>query len=222
MTSQKQSAEQQPSHEQQRLAKQPLSIWLKEGTTSTHESLDKRIMSLDPFMDLGRYSRFLRTQSRLHQAIAPWFHDENVQDWLPDLEQRDRSDDVIRDCQDFKISSDELSQDQSAASTIVIDNPYVALGWLYTVEGSNLGAAILLRLAKKDLGLSEEFGARHLAGHSSGRGLYWKQFKEALDALELSESQRLEALEGAKQAFSFARANVEQLLAPVTDTAAAI
>lgn len=200
----------------------PLSIWLKEGTTSTHESLDKRIMSLSPFDNLERYSCFLRTQSRLHQAISDWFNNEDIQSWLPGLKDRDRSEEVVLDCRDFDMSDDQLQQDQQAAAEISIANPYAALGWLYTVEGSNLGAAILLRYARKELGLSEQFGARHLAAHSSGRGEHWLQFKQAMDSLELSDSQREMALHGAMQAFSFARDNVEQLLAPVAETAAAI
>ena len=200
----------------------PLSIWLKEGTTSTHESLDKRIMSLAPFDNLERYSCFLRTQSRLHQAISDWFHNEEIQSWLPGLKERDRSEEVVLDCHDFDMTADQLQQDKQAAADINIADPYAALGWLYTVEGSNLGAAILLRYARKELGLSEQFGARHLAAHNSGRGEHWLQFKQAMDGLELNDSQREMALDGAKQAFSFARNNVEQLLAPVADTAAAI
>lgn len=192
----------------------PLSFWLKEGTTSIHQSLDDRIMELSPFANRTAYSRFLRTQSRLHQAIASWFHNPSIQAWLPGLKERDRSSEVIRDCQDFEMAGSELQQDQDAAQAVNIADPYEALGWLYTVEGSNLGAAILLRHARQELGLSEEFGARHLAGHSDGRGLHWKTFKQALDDLELSAIQRQSALNGAKQAFAFARDNVEQLLAP--------
>jgi heme oxygenase len=43
-----------------------------------------------------------------------------------------------------------------------------------------------------------------------------------MDGLQLTESQREMALDGAKQAFSFARNNVEQLLAPVAETATEI
>jgi heme oxygenase len=199
-----------------------LSLWLKEGTSSTHDSLDKRIMSLSPFDNLERYSCFLRTQSRLHQAISSWFYNKDIQTWLPDLKERDRSDDIILDCHDFEMTDAQLQQDQQAVAETDIANAYVALGWLYTVEGSNLGAAILLRYARKELDLSEQFGARHLAAHNSGRGEHWLQFKQAMDGLQLTESQREMALDGAKQAFSFARNNVEQLLAPVAETATEI
>ncbi len=62
------------------------------------------------------------------------------------------------------------------------------MGWLYVVEGSNLGAAFLLKDAAK-LGLGEEFGARHLAGAPEGRGLHWRTFTAALDEIELTEEE---------------------------------
>ena len=49
----------------------PLSSYLKEQTTSTHESLDQRIMALAPFSSRERFACFLRMQLRLHHATAP-------------------------------------------------------------------------------------------------------------------------------------------------------
>lgn len=188
-----------------------LSAWLKEGTSTTHESLDKRIMSLAVFSSRERYALFVRTQSRLHQAVAHLFENEQLQNWLPELKERNRTRAVIKDCQDFELEPEALLEDRQAAAEVQIHDIYSALGWLYVVEGSNLGAAFLLKYARK-LGLSENFGARHLVGYKTGRGLHWRKFKNALDALELTEKQREAALKGAVSAFTFARQNVEQLL----------
>lgn len=192
-----------------------LSIYLKENTTNTHDSLDKRIMGLNPFSNLERYTQFIRTQARLQQIASPWYQNAEMQAYFPDLAERDRYQAVQQDCKDLGLSSADLTQDQITAEQIQVSNPYEALGWLYAVEGSNIGAAILLKHAKEKLGLSEKHGARHLTGHGDGRALYWKRFKEALDAIELSEDQRFQALKGAKDAFVFTRASVEELLAPL-------
>lgn len=192
----------------------PLSAFFKEGTMQEHEKLDKRIMALSPFSCPERYALFVRTQARLHRVVAPWYQGEALRAWLPDLKGRDRLDAVLQDCADFGISESALEEDALASTQARVDDVYAALGWLYTVEGSNLGAAFLLKHAKEHLGLSETFGARHLASHDSGRGLFWRQFKTGLDAIELTESQRQAALEGALSAFAFARAGVEELLAP--------
>lgn len=83
-----------------------------------------------------------------------------------------------------------------------------ALGWLYVAEGSNLGAAFLLKEAAK-LGLSEAFGARHLAAAPEGRGLQWRTFTAALDALELSDDEEGRVVAGAEAAFRRVRGLVK-------------
>lgn len=192
-----------------------LSVYLKENTTTTHDSLDKRVMSLNPFSTLENYTQFIRSQARLQQVASPWYQNTAMQAYFPDLAERDRYQAVLQDCKDLGLSAADLAQDQAMAGQMQINNPYEALGWLYAVEGSNIGAAILLKHAKEKLGLSEEHGARHLTGHGDGRALYWKRFKEALDTIELNEDLRLQALKGAKDAFVFTRANIEELLAPL-------
>ncbi len=190
----------------------PLSSFLKNVSTQSHESLDKRIMSLAPFSSRERYALFVRTQARLHQAAAPWFQNQALQTWLPGLSERDRHTAVLHDCQDLGIAPNEQAEDALVASQVKINDPYTALGWIYTVEGSNLGAAFLLKIARSQLDLSETFGARHLAGHDDGRGLHWRRFREDLDAIPLTQEQRNKAQEGALAAFTFVRENVELLM----------
>ena len=190
----------------------PLSVLLKSTSTGAHEGLDKRIISLAPFSNRERYALFVRTQARIHHAASPWFQDAQLNNWLDGLSTRDRITQVLQDCEDLGISPSAIAEDSQAAQQVKIDTPYAALGWIYTVEGSNLGAAFLLKMARAQLELSETFGARHLAGHDDGRGAHWKRFREDLDALPLSESQREQAAQGAMNAFSFARESVEFLM----------
>lgn len=196
----------------------PLSALFKQRTVREHDQLDQRIMALEPFSSRERYALFARTQARLHRVVSPWYQGELLKPWFPDLEQRDRLAAVLADCRDFDIEPEALSEDADAARQAAVNDPYTALGWLYTVEGSNLGAAFLLKHARTQLGLSESFGARHLAGHEEGRGAFWKRFKERLDQIDLTDHQREAATAGALAAFSFARQGVEEILAPtVTD-----
>jgi len=195
------------------LEKQTFSEWLKQETTSTHESLDRRIMALEPFADRQRYAVFIRTQLRLHNAVSHWYQNAGLQQQHPLLKERDRLPAVLADCADLGVTAEALEQDRLSAEAVTSHDADEAIGWLYTVEGSNLGAAFLLKYARTELQLSEDFGARHLAAHKDGRGLHWRQFKAALDQLPLTEAQQQAALKGAKDAFAFARANVEELLA---------
>lgn len=193
----------------------PLSEFFKDGTRAQHELLDTRIMALSPFADRERYALFVRTQARLQRVASPLFQSERLGQWLPDLAGRDRLAAVLADCADLGVTAEALEEDRLATAGVSVSDDYAALGWLYTVEGSNLGAAFLLKHAKSQLGLSETFGARHLAGHDDGRGLHWRRFKDAMDGLELSAEQRQRALQGALDAFTLAREGVEALLAGV-------
>ncbi|ACE85406.1 biliverdin-producing heme oxygenase [Cellvibrio japonicus] len=191
----------------------PLSALLKETSTGHHEGLDKRIMSLAPFSSRERYALFLRTMARLHRVTTRWFQHHTLKTWLPGLDERDRVNAVLQDCTDLGVSREDQAEDALIAARMVVDNPYTALGWAYTIEGSNMGAAFLLKMARAELGLSETFGARHMAGHDDGRGLHWRRFREALDAIPLTEEQRELAQQGALDAFNFARKSVDDLMA---------
>ncbi|MEY1661704.1 biliverdin-producing heme oxygenase [Isoalcanivorax beigongshangi] len=193
----------------------PLSEFFKDGTRAQHELLDTRIMALSPFADRERYALFVRTQARLQRVASPLFQSEQLGQWLPDLAGRDRLAAVLADCADLGVTAEALEEDRLATAGVSVSDDYAALGWLYTVEGSNLGAAFLLKHAKSQLELSETFGARHLAGHDDGRGLHWRRFKDTMDGLELSAEQRQRALQGALDAFMLAREGVEALLAGV-------
>ncbi|MFD1744328.1 biliverdin-producing heme oxygenase [Rhizobium helianthi] len=73
------------------------------------------------------------------------------------------------------------------------------LGALYVLEGSSLGARILYVRAK-ELGLNEEFGARHLAGQAHSDG--FRRFLEILDAAPNVDMNKV--VEASRSAFGLA------------------
>jgi heme oxygenase len=170
---------------------------LKAATHDTHERLDKSIMAGEPFASRERYGLFVKVQHQFHRDIDALYANPVFDRLLPDLAGRRRLGLIEQDLADLAVAA-------PAASTVPAfgadaDIP-AALGWLYVAEGSNLGAAFLLKAAEK-LGLSETFGARHLAGAPEGRGLHWRTFTAALDALELDEVQEAAVIGGAEAAF---------------------
>ncbi|AFT71139.1 Heme oxygenase family protein [Alloalcanivorax dieselolei B5] len=195
------------------LMEKPLSLCLKEGTHQIHENLDNRLSGFAPFADEQSYRRFLRMQLRLQCATAPLYQAEELQKLFPGLAERSRLPEVEADCRDLKVSDSDLSFDRLAGTTALITGMPAAVGWLYTNEGSNLGAAFLFKLAQDKLGLSESHGARHLAGHPDGRGLHWKRFKAQLDALAFTDEDKAQAVRGAREAFAFVNSAVEELMA---------
>lgn len=176
-----------------------LAAHLRAYTHETHDRLDKLIMAGEPFASRQRYSLFVTMQHRFHRDIDGFYSSRALGQFLPDLSQRRRLDLIEQDLADLGVNIP--SDDAAPASPGHETDIATALGWLYVAEGSNLGAAFLLKEAAK-LGLSETFGARHLRPAPMGRGLHWKTFVAALDRIELNEAERERSATGAAAAFS--------------------
>lgn len=178
---------------------------LKAATSTTHDSLDKRIMSEDIFASRAQFARFVRVQYRFHRDIEALYTVPALDALLPGLAERRRLDQIAHDLGDLEQG---LPASATPAVAADIDLPR-ALGWLYVAEGSNLGGTILFKMAAK-LGLGAEFGASHLAAHPDGAARHWRQFTAALDAVPLTAEQEAEAIEGANTAFRTVRGYVEE------------
>lgn len=165
-----------------------------------HERLDKSIMMHKAFESRARYGLFVKVQHQFHREIDALYANQVLDKLLPDLWGRRRFDLIERDLVDLRVTVPSLDAPPAFASSTEADLP-TALGWLYVAEGSNLGAAFLLNEARK-LGLSETFGARHLAGAPEGRGLHWKTFTVALDGVSLTGPEEERVIAGARAAFA--------------------
>lgn len=185
----------------------PLSKRLKGKTEETHDRLDKRIMAADPFGDRDRYGRFLRVQRQFHRDVDALYDRADLAGIIPDLNGRRRLAAVERDLADLGVAA----PDPDGAPRFVRgdgESLAAAIGWLYVVEGSNLGAAFLFKAAAK-LELNETFGARHLAGHPDGRAAHWRSFTGAIDGLSLSDEDEARAVAAARAAFERVHALVD-------------
>ncbi len=181
---------------------------LRAATHSTHETLDQSIMAARPFDSIGNYARFLKVQHAFHRDAAPLYRAPALQHLIPDLSQRTRLAAVAQDAASLGVTLPDYAG--SPATSYGVDVPE-ALGWLYVIEGSNLGAAFLFKAAVK-MGLSAEHGAGHLAEAPEGRAAQWRAFKEALDAAQLAEAEEARVIAGAEEAFARVRALIAEHL----------
>lgn len=170
---------------------------LKAATSNTHERLDKRIMESGAFDSKGNYGKFAQMQHAFHRDIDALYENASLDALLPDLQGRRRFGQIGQDLADLGIEPLPFAEAPKFGTEADIPT---ALGWLYVAEGSNLGAAFLIKAAEK-LGLSETFGARHLSGHPEGRGKQWRSFTAALDSLDLSDEENERVIAGAEAAF---------------------
>ncbi|CRM63828.1 Heme oxygenase [Pseudomonas sp. 28 E 9] len=171
---------------------------LKAATVTSHAQVDELVMAARPFDSVSRYSGFLGVQHHFHGALHRVYADPTLNAWLPGLSALSRLPEIETDMGDLGVC---IPPHPPHAP---ITSPWQALGWLYCCEGSNLGAAFLLKQAQR-LQLGSEYGARHLSAHPLGRGAHWRAFTTLVDGLTLTLEQDLQAEEGAREAFDFYR-----------------
>lgn len=185
---------------------------LKAASHDTHERLDARIMRSQPFASVEHFRRFVQVQLRFHHDVAPLYRRTDLAALLPDLAERQRLAQIRQDLIDLQAPPEARDDSGFGAPALpVAADLATALGWCYVVEGSNLGGAVLFKLAAK-LGLDEHHGARHLAGHPDGRLRHWRGFTGMLDALSLDAAAEQALVTGARAAFERVHAHVAREL----------
>lgn len=151
-----------------------LSLRLKDATHTIHEDLDRGIMAQGLFSSADKYRSFVQLQYQFHRDINALYSHPQLVEIIPDLVARNRFLQVCQDMQDLGLPL------PAGDNPVDAQDASVAIGWLYVAEGSKLGANFLTKLAEK-LGVTEDFGARHLAPDPGGRGPSWNAFKSAID-----------------------------------------
>lgn len=151
----------------------------------------------DPFRDRDRYARFLAMQLQIFRDVDALYADAGLRGVFPDLAERRRLHLAEQDAIDIGLDPAALDD---PALVPPLDVP-TGMGWLYVIEGADLGSPFLLQETIK-IGIGEDFGARHMRGHPQGRGLHWRHFTEALDAVVLSEAEEARVIAGAEAAFA--------------------
>ncbi|HEY0212492.1 MAG TPA: biliverdin-producing heme oxygenase [Paenirhodobacter sp.] len=171
---------------------------LRAATHDAHDRLDRTIMAAKPFDSVENYGRFAAMQYALHHHAAPLYARADLAPHIAELPALSRFAAVTQDLADLGVTRPEP---EPALGDIPLAE---ALGWLYVIEGSNLGAAFLFKAAQK-LGLSEDHGARHLAGAPEGRAAHWRTFKDGLNTAPLSPEDEDRVVAGAIAAFAHVR-----------------
>lgn len=175
---------------------------LKQATAIDHQAVEDRVdlMGID---SLARYQRVLVAfhgfwpgiEVRINAALPS---DLQVE-WAP----RWRAARLLADL----LALGGESPTEVAALPVCKDWPAItnqaeALGALYVVEGSSLGARHISRHLQARLGLDAASGASFFAGHGEQTGPWWLRFKAVLEQRLITPEQQALAVQGACQTFA--------------------
>jgi heme oxygenase len=175
---------------------------LQQATAADHQAVEDRV-NLMGIVSLARYQRVLVAfhgfwpgiEDRIHAALPPDLQTE----WAPRWRGARLANDLLM-----------LAGESPAAVAALpacddwpmITHEAEALGALYVIEGSSLGARHISRHLQARLGLEAASGASFFAGHGDQTGAWWLRFKEVLRGQLATPEQQALAVEGARQTFA--------------------
>ena len=98
---------------------------------------------------------------------------------------------------------------------VAADQPDTLLGYHYVLEGSNNGNAFIARAIRKAYDFSGADGTRYLDPYGDQQRTLWKQYKEALAGLTLSQPEADAIVDAAGEMFQAIGRIGSELLEPV-------
>lgn len=174
---------------------------LRAATAQAHERLDACARRVN-LADRQSYGRFLRAQSGPITALETALREFGIARLLPDWPLRSRVSALLYDLEYLNLRADWCPEVQ-------LDSVAQAFGTLYVLEGSRLGARVLLQqilAAAPDLKPATRF-----LSHGSDQRL-WSTFLQILEA-KVGTGDLDECVQGAKTAFGLFDASFMQVFA---------
>lgn len=161
---------------------------LRAGTSALHHQLDNATGEFD---SLVAYGQFVQRTHRFRAAVEGWLGADTDPAWCLD---------PIAALAAADLDDLGLQPLPSMPFADIHGHAGRRLGVFYVLEGSSLGARLLVRRAEA-LGLTNAHGARHLS-HQALDHERWRQFVQVLETAPAGW--RDDALAGANATFAFA------------------
>lgn len=139
---------------------------LRARTAELHEALDRQV---GEFGSVASYADYVAHTHRFRAAVEANLPKSDLWEVTP------LTSALVSDLHDL-----DRQPEPAHPGSVLLSGREGALGVFYVLEGSGVGARLLLRRAR-DIGMSEEHGARHLALQASDTAR-WPQFLGILEA----------------------------------------
>jgi heme oxygenase (biliverdin-IX-beta and delta-forming) len=171
---------------------------LRSATADAHDRLDSIVDAAGFFDDRTLYAVYLQATWRARHPIEMALTRGRAILSLTEVPYRVIAPALCADI--FDITGSPPSEEANTAVMSYADTAAQALGIIYVLEGSALGARVLARRASA-LGMGPDFGARHLAMQMAAPGA-WKTFLVMLEAVALDSQQEAACVAGAIETFA--------------------
>ncbi len=172
---------------------------LKEATVEAHAALDALVGN---FRTLDDYKRYLSGIAAFRLPVEAWLAQANMPQDLDGYQPHMVQQELEADLSDLEAPI------PFGKPAFVPPEGEGLVGLLYVLEGSALGARLLAKRAEA-IGLSAEFGARHLFSQARNFSS-WRTLSERMENVRVYDDQA--AARWANTAFDYARSAFESAL----------
>jgi heme oxygenase (biliverdin-IX-beta and delta-forming) len=156
----------------------PTSELLRSSTAALHLQLEVDL-DLTGGWDRPRYLRVLGGFDAFLSAWEPRLS-ATLDPVLPGFVSKRRRSDALR--RDLALLAPGATHAPAhEVAWIPLETEAHALGSLYVLEGSTLGARIILRRLQSELGVSADCGTAYFSGYGQATGSMWRDFRSTLD-----------------------------------------
>lgn len=159
-------------------AAQDLFSRLRVETNTLHRELEAHVQIVRENVSRDDYAQFLIAQLGFHRPFEKRFSEiDGLVARLPDLTRRKKSHLIESDLIALGFERDEVTTLPLCEQLPVMNGVDRALGALYVLEGSTLGAAYIYRHLQNVLSETELGEARFLTCYGADTGRMWKAFR---------------------------------------------
>ena len=180
---------------------------LKAATAPHHDRIDRLGSLYGMFDSLNAYRKYLKATWHSRLILETSLDDSGLKGIFSDWDKHKIQSELQQDYADLSDGEELKRPELKCAAGMPVDLP-AAIGTLYVLEGSALGATLLIQKAQL-LGLGAAYGARHLAkqvGNLDG----WKKTVSLLESVALDNKDEKRCIEAAIYSFRTFEINYEK------------
>ena len=174
---------------------------LRRHTRSHHERVEAVLDIPGSIRDSNDYVHLLGALFGFYAPLETklWKHEELLRSLGLSLSDRQKSDKLREDLQSLGLTHRAIDSLALCSSLPALATCRHALGSLYVLEGSTLGAQLIARRLRRDL--HPDPPIRFFLGYGERTGAMWRGFVDTLNGITLAAGETAEVLQGAEETF---------------------
>lgn len=173
---------------------------IKAETADLHKQTESAPLSVALVSDAVNEKVYTDYLQRMKDIVA-WYEDvvfNGLAGMIPDIDQRRKLQFIKNDLTGFNIDPEKNTTHFSLPDA---ETNAVLLGYMYVLEGSSLGGAMIYKHVSRYMDITEQKGGSFFTCYQADLSARWKSFLDIMGEHSLTEKNADEIITGANRAF---------------------